>query len=193
LRLRALGLAPLVLALTAIGPSQSAGAVGGSHLLADDKMPTPGVAWSGNATVTDDASVLGPCHLASLVDIGALSAVRRTWTVAGLPRGLAPRGIQVVARFADGRSARRAHQVLLAWQDDCAADDDLDVAPLRTVSVDAGVGNAYRVGHGTRATDLGILRKGSWISIVVLVAPSGQVPADSALARTAIKRVAATF
>lgn len=207
-RLRALGLLPLVLALTALSscgdiahtsaPSgEAAGAIGNalerrsgpaSHLLADDAMPTAGAAWSSTATITD-VSVLGPCHLTSLVDIGALTAVRRTWTSAKTT----PRAVQVVAKFADGKSAWRAHQVLVSWRGDCATEDDLDVTALRPVPVPIGVGNAYRVGRGTRATDVGILRKGRWLSVVAVVAPSSAVPTHSALARAAVKRIAATY
>jgi hypothetical protein len=151
-------------------------------------MPTAGEAWSSSATATDDLTVLGPCHLTSLVDIGALTAVRRTWT----STSSTSRAVQIVARFADRRSAWRAHQVLGSWHEGCAG-DDLDVGAMRTISVPTGVGKAYRVGRGTRATDLGILRKGSWISVVAVVAPSAQVPGDSVLARAAVKRIAATF
>jgi hypothetical protein len=203
--LRVLALAPLVLALTAIGfsaPATSGGVTEGatdrtterrpspaSHLLAPDRMPTPDAAWSETATATDDLSVLGPCHVASLVDIGALTSVRRTWSSPGSTH----RATQWVARFADSRSAWRAHQVLVAWRDDCAAEDDRDVTAMRSVSVATGVGNAYRVRQGSRATDVGVLRKGSWISVVAVVGPSSRIPIDSTLARTAVKRIAATF
>jgi hypothetical protein len=196
-RLRALLLVPLVLVLSAPAGGASGEALErrtrpASHLLATDAMPTAGAAWSNTATVTDDLSILGPCHVTSLVDIGALTAVRRTWASTAGSSG-SPRAVQVVARFADGQSAWRAHQVLRSWHQDCTADDDLDVTAMRTVSVSAGVGTAYRVGQGARATDLGILRKGSWLSVVVLVAPSAHIPQHSSLARTAVKRIASTY
>ena len=126
-------LVPLVIGLSALTscgdeahPSAPAQAIGSgvqagksgptAQLLAADKMPTAGAEWADVATSGNDAEVLGPCHLASLVDIGALSAVRRTWS-ADAP---VPRAVQVVARFADNKSAWRAHQVLDAWQADCA-------------------------------------------------------------------------
>jgi hypothetical protein len=156
-----------------------------AHLLAADKMPTAGSDWEGVDTTEAD-EVLGPCHLTSLVDIGALSAARRTWTAAGS----SPRAIQVVARFADNKSAWRAHEVLDSWQADCAAHVSGTVGPRRAVSVATGVAEAYRVDEGDRATDLGIVRKGEYLSVVSLVGPAS---ADPASTRTALKRIAATF
>jgi hypothetical protein len=83
--------------------------------------------------------------------------------------------------------------VLASWQEGCAAREHVDVGPMRTVSVATGAGQAYRVGRGTRATDLGILRKGAFLSVVVLIAPSADLPAHSAAARAAVRRIAATY
>ena len=139
-RLR-LWLAPLVLALvvltscgesahTSAPPQGIAQARTGpsAHLLSTGQMPTAGADWSSVDTVANDVEVLGPCHLTSLVDIGALSAVRRTWSTDG---GAVPRAVQVVARFADNKSAWRAHQVLDSWQADCGERTDDAVGPLR--------------------------------------------------------------
>jgi hypothetical protein len=205
-RLHALWLVPLVVALTALtscgdqahtsAPPQSVG--GGvqarrsgpaAHLLDADTMPTAGASWSSTDTNADDFEVLGPCHLASLVDIGALGAVRRTWTA----DGSTPRAVQVVARFADNKSAWRANQVLDSWQADCASRVDGTVGPLRDVAVTTGVGQAYRVDQGDRATDLGVVRKGAFLSVVSVLGPAAKVPEDSAVAKAAVKRIAATF
>jgi hypothetical protein len=178
--------------------SAAGGAIGGvqarksgpaAHLLALDKMPTAGANWAGTDTAADDFEVLGPCHLASLADIGALAAVRRTWSA----DAAMPRAVQVVARFADNKSAWRAHEVLDSWRGDCSERVDGSVGPLREVSVATGVGQAYRVVHGDRATDLGIVRKGAFLSVVALVGPPANVPEDSAAAKAAVKRIAATF
>jgi hypothetical protein len=160
-----------------------------THLLAADKMPTAGADWTGTDTDDNDLQVLGPCHLTSLVDIGALAAVRRTWAV----DGAVPRAVQVVAKFADNKSAWRAHQVLASWQAGCADRIDGTVGVLRDVAVSTGAGQAYRVAEGDRATDLGILRKGEYLSVVALVASPAQLPDDSALAKSAVKRIAASF
>ncbi len=197
---------PLVIGLSALTscgdeahPSAPAQAIGSgvqarksgptAHLLAADKMPTAGAEWADVATSGNDAEVLGPCHLASLVDIGALSAVRRTWS-ADAP---VPRAVQVVARFADNKSAWRAHQVLDAWQADCAERVPGSVGSRRDVAVSTGVGEAYRVADNDRATDLGIVRKGEYLSVVALVGAPADLPDDSTVARAAVKRIAATF
>ena len=158
------------------------------HLLADDKMPTAGSDWQGVDTSESD-EVLGPCHLTSLVDIGALSTARRTWSAAGS----SPRAVQVVAKFADNKSAWRAHEVFDSWQADCASRVSGEVGSRRAVTVVTGAAEAYRVDQGDRATDLGIVRKGEYLSVVFLTAPASQLPADSAATRAALKRIAGTF
>ena len=55
------------------------------------------------------------------------------------------------------------------------------------------MGQAYRVAQDDRATDLGIVRKGAYLSVVVLVGSPAKLPDDSALAKAAVKRIAATF
>ncbi len=203
LRTLRLWLAPLVLALvvlTSCGDSAHPSAppqgiaqarTGPSaHLLSTGQMPTVGADWSSTDTVANDVEVLGPCHLTSMVDIGALSAVRRTWST---DAGAVPRAVQVVARFADNKSAWRAHQVLAAWQADCGERIDDAVGPLREVPVSTGMGQAYRVAGKVQATDLGIVRKGAYLSVVAVVAAAGDVPADSAVAKAAVKKIAATF
>jgi hypothetical protein len=159
-----------------------------AHLLATDKMPTAGADWTGVDT-TDADEVLGPCHLTSLVDIGALSAARRTWSSSAS----SPKAVQVVAKVADNKSAWRAHQVLDSWQADCAGRVDGTVGDRRAVEVATGSAEAYRVAQGDRATDLGIVRKGEYLSVVALVGAPGDLPDDSTVARAAVKRIAATF
>jgi hypothetical protein len=159
-----------------------------AHLLGADKMPTAGSDWQGVDT-SDGDEVLGPCHLTSLVDIGALSTARRTWSSAGS----SPRAVQVVARFADKKSAWRAHEVLDSWQADCAGRVSGSVGSRRAVAVTTGTAEAYRVDQGDRATDLGVVRKGEYLSVVSLVARASDLPADSAATRAALKRIAATF
>jgi hypothetical protein len=181
-------------------PAEAArGAIGGgvqarkdgpaAHLLAVDKMPTAGESWSGSDSAANDVQVLVPCHLTSLVDLGALVAVRRTWSAAGP----LPRAVQVVARFADNKSAWRAGQVLEAWRSDCADRVAGTVGPLREVGVSTGAGQAYRVAEGDRATDVGIVRKGEYLSVVTLTSSPAKLPEGSAVAKAAVKRIAATF
>jgi hypothetical protein len=200
-------LATLVVVVTALsscgdeahtsGPDSAGQAIGqrlprrtgpAAHLLAADQMPTAGSDWQGVETTESD-EVLGPCHLTSLVDIGALSTARRTWTASGS----SPRAVQVVAKFADNKSAWRAHEVLDSWQADCATHVSGTVGSRRAVGVATGVAEAYRVDQGDRSTDLGIVRKGEYLCVVSLVAPADQLPADSSATKAALKRIAATF
>jgi hypothetical protein len=205
-RVHGLWLVPLVVGLSAVtscgdeahtsAPHQAIGSgvqprrTGpAAHLLAAGKMPTVGADWAGVDTTSNDLQVLGPCHPVSLVDIGATSAVRRTWNA----DGSLPRAVQVVARFADNKSAWRAHEVLDSWHADCAGQVDGKVGDRRDVTVSTGVAETYRVAQGDRATDLGILRKGEYLSVVALVGSEARLPDDSSVARAAVKRIAATF
>jgi hypothetical protein len=204
-----LWLVPLVIGLTALTscgdeahtrvPTERAGAAIGAaqarkdspsaHLLAADQLPTAGASWSSTETARDDLEALGPCHVAALFDIGALTVARRTWTT----DASMPHAVQVVAKFADNKSAWRAHEVLDSWRTDCPGRVDGKVGPLREVAVATGVGQAYRVAQDERATDLGIVRKGAYLSVVVIVASPANLPEDSALAKAAVKKIAATF
>ena len=204
-----LWLVPLVIVLTALTscgdeahtsvPTERAGAAIGQtqarkdgpsgHLLAADQMPTAGASWASTETAREDFEALGPCHVTALFDIGALTVARRTWTT----DASMPRAVQVVARFADNKSAWRAHEVLDSWRTDCPGRVDGKVGPLREVAVTTGVGQAYRVAQADRATDLGIVRKGAYLSVVVLVGSPAKLPEDSALAKAAVKKIAATF
>jgi hypothetical protein len=83
--------------------------------------------------------------------------------------------------------------VLDAWQDKCADNVDGSVGDRHDVTVSTGVGEAYRVAQGDQATDLGIVRKGEWLSVVALSGAADDLPATSVVARAAVKRIAATF
>ena len=170
-----------------------------SHLLTAARMPSPDgeTVWRIADRGPEDA-VVGACQKADLETIGALSAVRRSF--ASGPDG--PWATQVVAEFADAKSAWRAHEVLHAWQADC--EDRLDfartkVGPLRTVDVRAGTGEGYRTAYGPRsagrgwATGLGIVRRGSHLSVVEYRTAAADYPTDRDPARMAVRRIARTF
>jgi hypothetical protein len=80
-----------------------------SHLLTAARMPSPagGTAWR-IADRGRENAVVGACQKTDLQTIGAISVVRRSF--ASGPDG--PWATQVVAQFADARSAWRAHEVL---------------------------------------------------------------------------------
>lgn len=172
-----------------------------SHLLSGPRMPTPDdeTEWTqASGLVVDDDEVVGACHKTGLRSIGALSSVRRTYTSG--PGGAV--ATQVVAEFADPKSAWRAHEVLRAWQADCAERLDFarkEVGPLRSVTVRAGTGENYRSAYGPesaergRTAGLGIVRHGSHLSVVEIVTARAGRPWDRAPARMAVRRIARTF
>jgi hypothetical protein len=179
------------------------GAAADEHLLPADRMPTLGgtLLWSVGSTAPEDAdggAPVGACQKTALGAIGAVTSVRRTFEAAG---GYA--ATQVVARFADPRSARRAHEVLASWREDCAdrlADADAEVGPLETVRVQAGTGAAYLAAYGREAdragsqsAGLGILRAGSYLTLVEVTAGPDGYPEGRNPARVAVRRVARTF
>jgi hypothetical protein len=170
-----------------------------AHLLTADRMPAlgDGLAWSVAATEPETADPTGACQKTSLVDIGAVHAVRRDF--AG-PEDSGVEARQIVARFADRRSARRAQEVLLAWRDDCEARLDYprkDVGPLEEVATEPGVGGHYRMTYGSRrasdAAGLGMVRTGNWLTIVEIRAAIEVYPSDWNPARRAVRKIATTF
>lgn len=170
-----------------------------SHLLTAARMPSPdgATAWRIADPGREDA-VVGACQKTDLQTIGAISAVRRSFAAG--PDG--PWATQVVAEFVDAKSAWRAHEVLRAWQADCEERldfDRTDVGPLRAVDVRAGTGEGYRTAYGPRsaargwATGLGIVRRGSHLSVVEYRTAATDYPTDRDPARMAVRRIARTF
>jgi hypothetical protein len=163
------------------------------HLLDADRLPALGDrAWKVEETAPEepaDARAVGACQKTGLGSLGALDVVRRTF---GAPGGAA--ATQVVARFADSRSAWRAHGVLVAWRDDCQERvGHAAVGPLEPVTVATGTADSYRGSFGRRPTGAGlaILRTGGYL---VLVEVSDRAyPEAWDPARVAVRRVARTF
>ena len=172
------------------------------HLLNADQMPAlrDGLAWTVATTAPEDpaaAQAVGACQKTALGTIGAMSSVRRTF--AG-PDGIA--ATQVVARFADSRSAWRAHEVLASWRGDCEQRLDYphaEVGPLEPVRVHAGIGESYRAAYGRKAkarwqsAGLGILRTGSYLTVVEITAGPGAYPDRWDPTRVAVRRISRTF
>ncbi|WP_284535898.1 hypothetical protein [Nocardioides sp. T2.26MG-1] len=164
-----------------------------AHLLDAESLPPLGDgSWEVAATGPEDPErdgTVGTCQKTLLGPIGAVETVRRTFTA---PGRLA--ATQVVARFADSRSAWRAHQVLVAWRDDCADRvDGSDVGPLRPLDVRSGTGESYRTDARKRAAGLAILRTGSFLTLVEVAAGAEHYPTGWDPARVAARRVARTF
>lgn len=163
------------------------------HLLDADRLPTVGErAWVVDATRPEDPDrdpAVGACQKTVLGTIGAIETVRRTFTA---PDRVS--ATQVVARFADARSAWRAHQVLVAWRDDCSERlDRADVGPMEPVTVHTGTAESYRTAARKQAAGLGILRTGRYLTLVEVTARSQRYPDSWDPARVALRRVARTF
>jgi len=168
-----------------------------AHLLTAEHLPaltprTDGGGWTVSATGPEDSVSVGACQKTSLETIGAVSAVRRTYAPADDSRGQA---VQVVARFADDKSAWRAHEVLRSWHEACEA----EVGPLRSVTVDTGTGENYRVRYAAseagraRVAAFGIVANGPYLSVVEIKAVRRDFPTDRAPARSAVRRIARSF
>ena len=160
------------------------------HLLAAEELPALAGTWTaddGGAGAQPDPAV-GACQKTGLGTIGAVESVQRTYTADDA------RAVQVVARFADARSAWRAHEVLESWREDCAerlGTASADVGPLEEVAVPVGTGVSYRAAYRKHDAGLGILRTGAYLTVVEITAdkyPDGWEPA-----RVAVRRIARTF
>jgi hypothetical protein len=158
-----------------------------AHLIAENDGPSAGTAWRRIRTTQSD-DVVAPCHLTSLVDIGALEVAQRTWSVR---KGSTPIGRQVVARFADNKSAWRAHQVLDSWHGDCGDRGAGTVEARVPVDVPTGKAEQYRVVSGGVATVIGIIRKGEYLSVFALTGPA--LVTTSRQSSEAVGLIAATF
>ncbi|WP_126688270.1 hypothetical protein [Nocardioides ferulae] len=204
------GAAPAPLPARPLAPGRSPGAIPadlGTHLLTSAAVPGPGAAlgWTVTAEGAEGAAVAGGCHKTPLVTIGALRAARREHS-----SGRDARATQVVARFADRRSAWRAHRVLVAWHADCAERASRRVGPVRELTVPTGVAEGYTTAadrRGGTVSALGILRTGRLLSVMEISArsrswrvgsPAGSgvgaalAGAETAVA-VAVRRVARTF
>ena len=159
-----------------------------AHLLDADRLPAVGGrAWTVGAEPAGDA--VGDCQKTDLTTIGAVDSVGRTFTAAD---GLA--ATQVVARFADARSALRAHRVLAAWRDDCETRvERSEIGPLEPITVHAGSADGYRGSFRARAAGLGILRAGAYLTLVEVTAADNRYPDSWDPARVAVRRIARTF
>jgi hypothetical protein len=148
-------------------------------LLTADELPAMhgGTDWRVKRTAKEGDQPSGRCQLTSLTAIGATSALVRTFSSAGSDDVGAA---QVVAEFADAKSAWRSLEVLKSWRDKCAArlGAGSSVSSLATVGCSPATGHRYLVGTPTSSTTsaskafegIGLVRRGSRISIVLFSA-----------------------
>lgn len=170
-----------------LGPRTRTSTADDVHLLAADRLPTiGGRAW----TVGDGTDgAVGACQKTPLDTIGAMSATSRSYHA---DDGLT--ASQVVAEFPDAKSAWRAHQVLLSWRDDCESRvKHAAVGPLEPITVHTGTADSYRGSFTARSAGLGILRAGSYLTLVEITASGDRYPTTWDPARKAVRRIARTF
>ena len=159
-----------------------------AHLLDPDRMPRfGGRTWKlGSGS---DPGAVGACQKTELETIGALEAVSRRFTA---DRGGA--AVQVVARFPDAKTAWRAHRVLVAWRDDCEQRvRDSTVGPITPVTVRTGKAESYVGSFRARSAGLGILRSGTYLTLVEIAAGREAYPTRWDPSRVALRRIARTF
>ena len=174
-----------------------------THLLPADRMPALGMKadWVVHTNGPEGDRSVGACQKTPLKSIGAMKAVSRSYT-ATVDNDEVAGATQVVAQFADDKSAWRAHQVLRSWRQDCEERLEYarkDVGPLRAVSVRAGTGENYRLVYGpkaqrrARAAAFGIMREGRFVSIVAVTFAPGRDTLRRDPSRVAVRRIAGTF
>ena len=143
------------------------------RLLTADELPGANdqTVWTIEATGPEDGATTGTCQRFDLVSVGANEAVRRTFT-SNQDSVVAE---QVVAEFADSKSAWRAHQVLKKWRATCADQvdaDQVDVGEGQTLKVSEGFADSYVVRYGDAGAEeqhwdgAGISRRGAFLSLV---------------------------
>ena len=170
-------------------------------LLTADQVPGLEAGWQWRATRTDKESeqAFGACQRTPMTTIGAEAVLVRSYADAAGSSGSS--AAQLVARFADPRSAWRAHEVVKAWRTRCTEwlrFPDEDVSALGTVKVASGVGQSYLAAYGPgggsadRHVDgLGIYRHGRYLALLQVNTvgqadyPFGQRPATRAVRRVA--------
>ena len=164
------------------------------RLLTADELPgvNDQTVWKVGATGPEDGATTGTCQRFDLVSVGANEAVRRTFT----SNQDTVAAEQVVAEFADAKSAWRAHQVLKTWRAKCADQikaDQVDVGDLRSLKVSEGFADSYVVRYGDAGAEsqhwdgTGISRRGAFLSLVEIdqvgqdyIYPAGEDPASLA-------------
>ncbi|MET1060869.1 MAG: hypothetical protein ABWX84_14810 [Nocardioides sp.] len=148
--------------------------------------------WTVASTGPEDGATTGSCQRFDFVSLGANEAVRRTFT----SNQDTVEAEQVVAEFADAKSAWRAHQVLKKWRTTCADQvdaADVKVGDLQSLKAGDGFADSYVVRYGDAGAEeqhwdgAGISRRGPFLSLVEIGLvgqdynyPAGEEPASLA-------------
>ena len=165
-----------------------------ARLLSPDEMAGANeeTVWEAAASGPENGRTTGSCQRFDLVSLGASEAVVRAFT----SNQDTVEAVQVVAEFADAKSAWRAHQVLKKWRSTCADRidaADVSVSDLRALPVSVGHGDSYVVRYGDAGAEdqhwagVGISRRGPLLSLVQIDLvgqdynyPAGEEPASLA-------------
>lgn len=165
------------------------------RLLPAHALPAPSATETWSVVHTEPhepRDLAGSCHRFPLVSVGALQVAHRAYAL-GPPAAPRARAEHVVARFADARTAERAHAVLLAWQADCARalgdEPDLRLSGLR----DVGAAQHYSVAWRPEPSDarvredIGLVRVGNRVALVRVIAPAAAAPTSRRTALGAVE------
>lgn len=151
------------------------------RLLDADELPAVAgdVAWTEGSTATREPEALvGTCHRFAMLSIGALQVAHRDYTAAD---GSGARADELVASFADDKTAWRAFEVLKSWHEDCDARlsrwEHHEVGPLRTLSTGAGEAHTFLLRYGPAEAQAdadsfeaeGLVMTGNRIAVVRIV------------------------
>jgi len=129
-----------------------------ARLLSADELPgvTSSLDWTEARTARREARTLaGTCHRFAMLSIGAMRVAQRDYEAAD---GTGAQASELVASFADAKTAWRAFEVLKSWRDDCGEQlsswERHDVGPLRKVAIGPGEAHTYLLTYGS-ADDTG--------------------------------------
>lgn len=168
--------------------------------LTAEEMPglNDATVWSEAETLPEGAQPFGDCAKFPLVDSGAENAWVRSFTSDGTQRAA-----QLIATFADAKSAWRVEQVLRGWHRDCAGTIDAEVErinPIEPAKVDAGKAFTYLLQFGQEDAEVhhfngvAVNRSGKHLSVVLIDNEgqdynyeAGQEPAQQAVRAVAKK------
>ena len=140
---------------TASTPATTPGTTLAAALLAAAELPqlNDTSAWTERRTGPAGARPFGRCQRFSLLDIGAVDVVERTFTTG--PNTTRDTAGQQVAEFPDSQNAVRASKVIEAWHRACARrvkGRNVKVRPITDVAVPTGRAWWYLVSYERRGT-----------------------------------------
>ncbi len=135
-----------------------------------------GLAWRATGTRTEGSDAFGVCQKTPLVTIGATRALVRSYEPTSTSEAAGGAAAsQVVAKFADPKSAWRTFEALKSWREQCADlmdFDDEEVSDLVDVPVPTGDAHRFLVSYAPDAgTDpqlvaYGLTRVDRYVSLV---------------------------